>query len=1123
MIKYTTLRWLQHITMLFCFYTSINTLAQDLDILYDFNTCALPAAWLSTGQGTGLWGVGIPTNANSQGSSIDGSCMLYFDDDGAGNNTPAWNRRLTSPAFDGTANTHVYIDMDVHYRDGDYATNTDSLVISVFDGAIYRPIKIYSKGQDNTGTLFSDFEHLHINVSQYINANMRVRVEFWDGNIWGWWAAIDNIHITGYGEGENILIENFNNCSLPTNWTTLVEGGNDDWAFDEHRSGTMDGTCSAFFDDDAIGQDAAPSRVYLISPIFDGTEFANITLELDALYRYYGNDFFSIMVYDGNNYHTVATYAGENLGGENFPDFAHLTLDLSPYRSTQMQVAFLYDDAGSWNWWLGIDNVQISGNGDINDLCTKAVPITLNQPCTAASNINALFVGPDASCVDSTRHGVWFSFVPTTSVVKIQTTADFNEMVSVFSGSCNSLTTLACRNTDEFGFTGESFIVSGLTPGATYFVRISGVVGRFGKDQGTVCLKISSGGSIPIAPSNDLCTGAIALTVNATNCTTGNNRNANMESPIPLRNSRSRSSVWYSFVAPVGGRALIETQGNFADVITAYSGACNNLTEVSGNDYGQSLLLENLTVGQTYRIQLTGYFATIEGNVCMRVSTPPAAPAYDVCTNALNVNVGGECVSATNVGAQFTGATADLQVPLSAEGYSSQTSGRGTFIRPQEGSTCSMSNTTTYYEVLPISVSQTATYTITNQYSANYDGYLQLYAGSFDTNNPCATYINGDDDFGTIEFSRLIVTLQAGQTYYIVTSSYNSYESGEYTTQITGAGNITRYLLAANVHGMKTTCELLPTAPIWFSFIAPQSGMVKINSGADFVHTVSLYEGICGDLHEKNCAFNPSACDAPIVFGGLTPNQTYFIQIASARSAFGYTEGTVCLNIKDAGIEPVKAKINLLLQGAYTNNGQMRTTLRDNNLLPSDQPYSAAPWNYNGRECLNNLPANMVDWVLVELRNAANPATIVERKAALLLSNGSVVSANADGVWFDNAATNQSYYIVVRHRNHIALMSNTAVTLPNVTTYSFANNPSNVMGGNTQVASMGNGYYALKAGDLNGNGVITVHDFNYYVTQSSALNVYNAADCTLDKVVSVGDFNAYQPNASATGISYIRY
>ncbi|MBK9460889.1 MAG: hypothetical protein IPN94_16020 [Sphingobacteriales bacterium] len=145
MIQYYTPRLVKHLITVFCFCVSANILAQNLDILYDFNTCTLPPAWLSTGQGTGLWGVGIPTNAGSQGSSIDGTCMLYFDDDGAGNNTPTWNRQLTSPAFDATVNTHVYIDMDVHYRDGDYAANYRPLVISVFDGNTYQPLKYTAK------------------------------------------------------------------------------------------------------------------------------------------------------------------------------------------------------------------------------------------------------------------------------------------------------------------------------------------------------------------------------------------------------------------------------------------------------------------------------------------------------------------------------------------------------------------------------------------------------------------------------------------------------------------------------------------------------------------------------------------------------------------------------------------------------------------------------------------------------------------------------------------------------------------------------------------------------------------------------------------------------------------
>ncbi|MBK9460890.1 MAG: hypothetical protein IPN94_16025 [Sphingobacteriales bacterium] len=58
------------------------------------------------------------------------------------------------------------------------------------------------------------------------------------------------------------------------------------------------------------------------------------------MYRYYGNDFFSIMVYDGVNYNTVATYAGENLGAK-ISRLRTPYLDLSPYRSTQFKSCFV--------------------------------------------------------------------------------------------------------------------------------------------------------------------------------------------------------------------------------------------------------------------------------------------------------------------------------------------------------------------------------------------------------------------------------------------------------------------------------------------------------------------------------------------------------------------------------------------------------------------------------------------------------------------------------------------------------------------------------------------------------------------------------------------------------------
>jgi hypothetical protein len=47
----------------------------------------------------------------------------------------------------------------------------------------------------------------------------------------------------------------------------------------------------------------------------------------------------------------------------------------------------------------------------------------------------------------------------------------------------------------------------------------------------------------------------------------------------------------------------------------------------------------------------------------------------------------------------------------------------------------------------------------------------------------------------------------------------------------------------------------------------------------------------------------------------------------------------------------------------------MRTALKDQNILPLTQPYSGAPYLYNGTEALTTVPEDVVDWVLIELRD----------------------------------------------------------------------------------------------------------------------------------------------------------
>ncbi len=220
-------------------------------------------------------------------------------------------------------------------------------------------------------------------------------------------------------------------------------------------------------------------------------------------------------------------------------------------------------------------------------------------------------------------------------------------------------------------------------------------------------------------------------------------------------------------------------------------------------------------------------------------------------------------------------------------------------------------------------------------------------------------------------------------------------------------------------------------------------------------------------------------------------------------------------------------RCRMWLQGAYqTSTSIMTQHLRTANLLPLRQPYYAAPWYYSGEDSVINaaqLPATMVDWVLLELCNP-NTNEIIARKAGCLLANGTVGDVWGNDKLYFNAPAGD-YRLLVRHRNHIALASATVVTLPNSESYDFGAD-NQCLGGNAQTIALGTNNtapYALAAGDMDGNGVVNVADFNVFATQSGPVNQYHTADVSLNGISSVYDFNLYQPNNSRIAMPLLRY
>ncbi len=293
--------------------------------------------------------------------------------------------------------------------------------------------------------------------------------------------------------------------------------------------------------------------------------------------------------------------------------------------------------------------------------------------------------------------------------------------------------------------------------------------------------------------------------------------------------------------------------------------------------------------------------------------------------------------------------------------------------------------------------------------------------------------------------------------------------------------------------------------------------------GSAVIHDLLLANGVCSELTVDSLGGH---CPHPGDFR-VERAACFFKNIFCNTCTSNYFTEEIPANCSTNTGGDFKVQLNLFLEGPYdAATGLMRTDLQANGLVPTMQPFSAMPWNYQGTESLANsadFPADMVDWVLVELRDATNNFSIIEQKAALLLTDGCIVDINATvGVTFPTLATTANYYVSVKARNHLAIMSSSAISLPNTTPFHLSNS-NNVLGGPSQLTQVNTGIYAMAAGDFDGNGFVTVADFNRYITQVSSVNMYAYGDATTDGNVTVADFNIYRPNASKIGIAQIRY
>ena len=312
-----------------------------------------------------------------------------------------------------------------------------------------------------------------------------------------------------------------------------------------------------------------------------------------------------------------------------------------------------------------------------SDDCANAVSITPTTTCgtgfsydipnsfTTDNTVSNTSCIPDPADI---REDGWFSFVANSTLTTISAVTDRTDRdvaLAVYEGGCGGTQiTGACA---DAGGDGDAETLSFTTVvGVTYLIRVMQYNdGSGGRMRGNMCVF----GTPP--PANDECTGAFDLPVGQFECAFGGitNEGATFSNTFggnpTCANGTSAEDVWYKFVAPAGGQAVIDTQAGTItnsgmELYRSTDGTCNTLTSVacdnnSGTGNMSRILDYNLVGGATYYLRVWrngGGEGTMD--ICIQNQYSDCDVSFPICSStSFNTNSFGVGDEVTNIAGCF--------------------------------------------------------------------------------------------------------------------------------------------------------------------------------------------------------------------------------------------------------------------------------------------------------------------------------------------------------------------------------------------------------------------------------------------------------------------------------------
>ena len=195
----------------------------------------------------------------------------------------------------------------------------------------------------------------------------------------------------------------------------------------------------------------------------------------------------------------------------------------------------------------------------------------------------------------------------------------------------------------------------------------------------------------------------------------------------------------------------------------------------------------------------------------------------------------------------------------------------------------------------------------------------------------------------------------------------------------------------------------------------------------------------------------------------------------------GYDIGAMELQA-DSSAPPI-FRARVFLQGPSLNrsivSGEenlMRDDLRVDNIIPTESPYSDKKTTDESVFTTVTEPDEaIVDWIWVEFRDKLDNTNVIHGQSALLNRDGFVMDIDGQSIFKPNVL-GDDYYIAIKHRNHLGIMTALPVSINTDNTalidFTDASNPITYGTDAQTTLGMPTGIQAMWAGDGNGDGVV---------------------------------------------------